>query len=307
MRIPVLFMIVIFLCTPPGLLAADAYQKALARTLSKYGTARDVPAQSLRWLAHRFDKSPETLASDLEREGLEATSPAPRKPIELKGPRIIFLRKVTLFEAAITNTGRSPMTKLGLHLPLPLQFSDSRSAARELHLELGDLAAGKSKRVSIPLNSIRKGTASLEATLSYCTEGFSTEQRATASLKTTVLGVATVELSTYDTEDPCAVGTTTTYVIEARNTGSSPCTNVNLSNTIPDEMEFISASFPGKGKREGKRLIFGPYPILEPGRKLTYKIKCKALRPASAKNKAELRFDQFERTILDEEGTSIYK
>ena len=116
-------------------------------------------------------------------------------------------------------------------------------------------------------------------------------------------------ISTYDTDDPIEVGQQTTYVVTARNEGTSVVTNVTLQNIIPQEMAFVKAEGPldyvfDSSKRE---VNFESFPILQPGEKLTYKIVCKAVKEGSAKNTAKIRYAEFDKPIIDEEGTSVYK
>lgn len=58
----------------------------------------------------------------------------------------------------------------------------------------------------------------------------------------------------------------------------------------------------------GKKIIkFEPVDSLEPGEKLVYKIICQALEEGSAKNTAVMLWQEFERAVIDEEGTSLHK
>lgn len=122
-----------------------------------------------------------------------------------------------------------------------------------------------------------------------------------------IRGIPAMHISTYDTEDPVEVGKQTIYVVETRNEGTSHCTNVVMKSRLPEEMEFISANGPTPFKVDGLLITFEAYPILPPGEKLTYKVVCKATKPGSAKHAAILKYDQFDKEITDEEGTSVYR
>ncbi|BBM87176.1 hypothetical protein UABAM_05579 [Candidatus Uabimicrobium amorphum] len=105
------------------------------------------------------------------------------------------------------------------------------------------------------------------------------------------------------------LGQQTIYVVTVRNEGTSAITNVTLRNSIPQQMEFIKAEGPSNftfyansGKLESHSVA-----ILQPGEKLTYKIVCKAIKEGSAKNTARVKYDQFNKEIIDEEGTSLYQ
>ncbi|MDD5644790.1 MAG: hypothetical protein PHO00_05020 [bacterium] len=115
-----------------------------------------------------------------------------------------------------------------------------------------------------------------------------------------------MQISTYDTEDPVEVGGNATYVVEIRNEGTSPCTNVKLESKVPDKMEFVSAEAPVNFTCESGSVDFEPYPFLPSGDKITYAITCKVLKEGSTKHTAVLTYDQSEQPIIDEEGTSCY-
>jgi uncharacterized repeat protein (TIGR01451 family) len=112
---------------------------------------------------------------------------------------------------------------------------------------------------------------------------------------------------TYDTNDPVAIGEQTTYVIEPKNEGDGICTNIRLVNIIPKEMAFVSASGPSQYQVKGQKIYFAPIAKLKPDEKLIYQITCRAISEGNAKNEARITYDQFEKQIIDEEGTSVYR
>jgi len=120
-------------------------------------------------------------------------------------------------------------------------------------------------------------------------------------------GIHAMHISTYDTEDPVKVGKQTIYVIETRNEGTAPCTNIVVKSKLDDELEFVSAEGPSPYKVEGNVIIFDAVPILAPSEKLLYKVVYLALQKGCAKHTAILRYDQFESEIISQEGTTIYK
>lgn len=130
-------------------------------------------------------------------------------------------------------------------------------------------------------------------------------------------GYSGQHLSTYDTEDPVEVGQMTTYVISANNEATSAATNTIVCNDIAEEMIFEHAEVILSGNEkytvnyryddQTRKVCFDPVPILQPGEKITYKITCRAIRSGSAKNVVRLRYSEFDKEIIDEEGTSVYE
>lgn len=116
-----------------------------------------------------------------------------------------------------------------------------------------------------------------------------------------------MHMNSYDTEDPVKIGKMTIYVIEVRNEGTNPATKISLCNIVSDKMKFISAKGVTPYRIYQNEVVFDKFPILQPGEKIVYRIACKAIKKGNAKNTARLKYLQFDRAIIDEEGTIIYE
>jgi uncharacterized repeat protein (TIGR01451 family) len=234
---------------------------------------------------------------------------------EVDGSRVTFLHKPVNFTITLKNEGSGAALDVNLEDTLPEQLEYVSSEPQGIfrpgktgqlstvRWQLGDIAAGK--EVKIQLQARSKGQGTCVNTAKASSEGKVIE--ATAELRIT--GVSAMHLSTYDTEDPVEVDKQTIYVIEARNEGTSACTNVIMVDNIPEEMEYVSAQGPSDHKYdpEKREVVFAPAPILQPGDKLVFRVVARAIKPGSAKNRGTLRYDQFDKPIIDEEGTSVYK
>lgn len=229
--------------------------------------------------------------------------------------RFIFLFKPVDFKIVVENKGTGVAFDVNVldNLPKELDYVSStppgiykapaNGELASVRWRLGDIPAGEKKTITLKLRGKLVGRC--QNTVKVTSEGKVYED----SAKLTIKGVSAMHLSSYDTEDPVEVGKQTIYVIDTRNEGTSPCTNVTLVNEIPEEMEFVSATGPTEFKfdEEKRAVVFEPYPILQPAAKLVYKIVCRAIKQGDAKNHTILTYDQFEKPIIDEEGTSIYK
>lgn len=127
-----------------------------------------------------------------------------------------------------------------------------------------------------------------------------------------VVGVAGAHCSMYDTEDPIPLGGTTVYVMEVRNEGHVPLTNLRfVSQTTPElgilkievAEEFGQARIDTISKEKG--VVFSSTP-LAPGEKFSYQVTCKAVKVGSALLDVAFTYDQFAREINLSEGTVIY-
>jgi hypothetical protein len=129
-----------------------------------------------------------------------------------------------------------------------------------------------------------------------------------------VMGIAGAHCSTYDTEDPLAINDPTTYVVEARNEGNAPLTNLRFVSQVTPELEITEVVASEKSKEsqarvhlicKDKAVVFLATPLL-PGEKFCYQVKCKAVNIGSALHTVSLTYDQFAREISLSEGTMIY-
>ncbi len=235
--------------------------------------------------------------------------------IALSGARLVFLNRTAKYHIRVTNEGDRPVgtSEVIIGFPENLDYISSsppgifhrrkQEGLSTITLPLKSIAPQEKIDVEVQLRATTIGDSRIAARLLSKTGEWELEAQQ-AQLR--IIGIPAIHISTYDTEDPIEVGHQTVYVIETRNEGTAPCTNVQLENTIPEQMVFISAS-PNPREVQGKKVVFPTVPFLYPGDKLTYKIICRGMLDGSAKNVATLRYDQFNKPIIDEEGTSVWK
>ncbi|WP_372370990.1 hypothetical protein [Candidatus Uabimicrobium sp. HlEnr_7] len=230
--------------------------------------------------------------------------------------RFIFLNKQVTFKITVKNEGSGEARGVDVVDSLPSQLeyisSEPQGSFRPgrggqlatVRWQFPKLDAGESIEIKLVARGIEKVARCINV-VKVTSEGREVQDEAGLRIE----GVSAMHLSTYDTDDPVEVGQQTIYVITARNEGTSACTNVSLIDDIPEEMEFVKAEGPGEFEYDEatRKVKFAPMPILQPGDKLTIKIVCRAIKEGSAKNTARLRYDQFDKEIIDEEGTSVYK
>ena len=235
--------------------------------------------------------------------------------LSVGGPRLAYLHRplslvLTLFNA------RKEAVKDGLVivvLPPELEYVKSTPPGAYLKPTVtwstGDLAPESRKEIVLECRAALTGPGRVTGV--FTSESLHSASGMRASLGTgydlKIIGIPAMHISTYDTEDPVEVGKQTVYVVETRNEGTGPCTNILITCQIPEQMEFVKADGPVPSKQAGGKVSFEAVPLLKPGEKLVYKVTCKAVREGSAKHTATLQYDQFDKTITDEEGTSIYK
>jgi uncharacterized repeat protein (TIGR01451 family) len=233
----------------------------------------------------------------------------------IDGPTLAYPRRSITYTVTAINTTKEVLKDLILRAQIPqgLQWSTPfplSEGGRKINGPVGikwrfdNLEPGQTRTASFEVLAESAGVFIITAELSTSSTQEPLNQ---ASITTKVLGLPAMHISTYDTEDPVQVGKQTTYVVEIRNEGTAPCTNIKIESKIPEQMEFVSATANVSFKNKGNNVTFDAVPILQPGEKLVYKVVCKVIKAGSARHAAILTYDEFDKPIIDEEGTSCYE
>src|SRR4029077_11968458 len=122
-------------------------------------------------------------------------------------------------------------------------------ASRTVYWQLGDLPPGQSQEVTLDLMAINPGEHKNRSMVTA-----SRGLKAEAELTTQVTGVAALLMEVVDLDDPVEIGAETAYEVRVLNTGTKTETNVHLTCSVPDKMDFLGAKGPGGigFKTEGK-------------------------------------------------------
>ena len=296
---------------PDGLRTADGQQQV---TLNAGTLAAGQSKQfSVELKASKTGKYVnKAMASSSDGLKAEATSAVvvrqPVLTIVKKGPRKLYLGRPVTYQITVTNTGDAPAQKTVLRDTVPggvtgVKVSDAgRRSGSEIIWELGTLAAGASKTVSISYAPTNAGTVSNKATAAaYCADAVS------ASASTEVAGIPAILLEVVDLVDPVEVGTETTYVITATNQGSAAGTNIRIVCTFEEEEEYVSSRGATAGSVEGNTVTFEPLPSLAPRAKATWRVVVKAVKEHKVLFKVAMTSDEFQRPVEETESTNLYQ
>jgi uncharacterized repeat protein (TIGR01451 family) len=309
-----LFVIVAFLLFPQtGLAQIRSEELSLYLLRELNNTDTSLEKSNSKWADFRIAQLQKGHASEGIRQG-------PDLRISKEGPRMVYLHRPVVYKIIITNTGEGPAKAMEMVETLPANLDYVSSKPRGVFKpSIGKTLATVSWQfqeippkgkieIDLTLRAKTLGRCRTSAKLLFRTTEPQQPPPLEAFADLEIRGVPAMHISTYDTEDPVEVGKTTVYVIEIRNEGTAPCTGVNMTSVIPEEMEFLKCEVTGAScKFEKGQVLFDTIPFLAPGEKLMYKIQCKAVKPGSAKHRAILKYDQFASPIINEEGTSVYQ
>jgi len=126
-----------------------------------------------------------------------------------------------------------------------------------------------------------------------------------SSCELKVIGIAAILIDTVDLEDPIQVGNDVTYEVKVTNQGSTEATNVRLTFRLPPQEEFVS----GGGAtpvHNGEVIQSDSLPTLAPKAAAKWQVIVKARAAGDVRFTVEVKSDQFEKPIREEESTMLY-
>jgi len=233
----------------------------------------------------------------------------PEVTIKKTGPSGIFTGFTRAYTLTVTNTGAVALTDVVVtdYLPELLSYTSSIPAGtvtgNQISWNLGTLNIGETKQIVAILGGVKSGTAVNTATVTTHEGATSTD-----SLNITVLGAPGAHMALIDSSDPVAVGDQFTYTIKVLNQSeSNTLHNMTIVGLIPGEMVYISADGPTSFTVVGQEVRFGAVATLKPGDTVEFHIKVKATAAGSAVFNATMRWDEFGESIVNQEGTTVFK
>jgi len=230
----------------------------------------------------------------------------PQLVMSKSGPEKRFAGRPATYDITVTNQGDGPAKDLVVADVIPngaafVSASDGgKLVGGKAVWNLGTLAAGASKKISVELKLAKIGTVVNKATAkAYCAT-------ASAEARTSVVGIAAILLEVIDLDDPIEVGSNETYVISVTNQGSAVGTNVRVVATLPAEMDYVSSSGPTRAGVNGKIITFIPLARLEPKSTVKYKVFTKGIIAGDLRFHIRLESDQMSSPVMETESTHVY-
>jgi uncharacterized repeat protein (TIGR01451 family) len=219
--------------------------------------AIDVTAGSAGTISNTASVSSDTSdPSSGDNSDTEGTTVQPTADLSVsKGdsPDPVVAGNQVTYTMVVTNNGPSTAQSVVLADPLPAgtSFVSADGGGSEsggtVTWNLGDLANGASATVhlTVAVNAGRTSGISNTATVSSDTlDAISGNDSATAGTGVDILADLSIVKS--DSSDPVAVGDAFTYTLDVANAGPSHATNVVVSDPLPAEVSYVSAT-PSQG------------------------------------------------------------
>jgi uncharacterized repeat protein (TIGR01451 family) len=233
----------------------------------------------------------------------------PRLDLQVMGPGLRYLGRKALYTIKVTNPGDAAASNVTVADIVPdgfkvLAASDGGRhdfSTRTVSWFLGEIAPGQSHEVKFEVQAINPGEFAHKAS-AVGARGL----RAESELTTRVEGLSALMLEMVDTEDPIEVSSETAYEVRITNTGSKVETDIKLEASIPDKMEFKSATGPVRFHEEGKKIVFEPIEKLAPKADAIFHINVKAVEAGTVRFKIQMTSTNLVEPVIKMEATRIY-
>lgn len=223
------------------------------------------------------------------------------------GPADSFTGRSVTYQITVTNTGDAPARNAVVTDTLPAgtafvsATNNGTSAGSTVTWQLGNLAPGANRTVSVTLSSSTVGSKVNRATINA-----DCAQAVTAEATTDFTGIPAILLEVVDLTDPVEVGTNTTYRIRVTNQGTAVDTNIVIKTTLPAGESFVSARGPTTETRSGQVVTFGPLPNLAPGAAVDWFVEVRAEQVGDVRFAVSMTSDNLTSSVDETEATNLY-
>jgi uncharacterized repeat protein (TIGR01451 family) len=244
-------------------------------------------------------------------DGCDVEVVLPRLDLALQGPKLRFVERPARYTLKLSNPGSATAANVVLNEVVPAGFKYQGSsnqgrfdeATRTVQWTVGDLPAGQNREITFDLIPTVPGDHRLAATVESA-RGIRSE----STVQTRVEGLSNLILDVANADNPVEVGADATYEIRVANGGTKAETNLELSCTLPENVEFKGAHSDANSKFrvDGREVIFEPVPRLNPRSELIYRVTVRGRVPADVRFRARLRADGQTDLLMREETTKFY-
>ena len=177
--------------------------------------------------------------------------------------------------------------------------------------ELGDLAAGQTREMSVTLQPTEgdavRPVAIAQALCDLDQDESASRLVSTAYARTGIVTLPAMLLECYDNEQDRTYDGKFTYTVRIYNQGDAADNNVKLTAQMPEGLTFVSADGPTDVTADGQKLTFDTIDTFEPGQQEVWKIQTKSKDGAEGdvRFKVELNTEAMDSPATAEEPTRL--
>lgn len=189
--------------------------------------------------------------------------------IDKSGPETAILGSTVNYKVVVSNNGSAVARGVVVTDTIPdgLESADGR---KEIKYEVGDLAPGQSKEITVPLKAAKRGNFCNAATAASSNAGNVSDDACTTVLQPGLKIVKSGDKERY-------LGRTANYTIEVSNTGDTTLKDVVVTDTAPAATSIVSA----KGASVSGNQAVWRIASLDAGQKTSFEVVLTSKTPGS--------------------------
>jgi hypothetical protein len=233
----------------------------------------------------------------------------PRLDLEAKGPKLRYVDRKAVYTIKVSNPGDAPAANVTVSdvLPAGLKFvtadggGQMDGTTRTVSWFLGEVGPGQTKEVNLEVVCVATGEYAHKVA-AQASRGLKVE----GETQTRVEGLSALQLDVTDVEDPVELNGEAVYEIRVTNTGSVTETDVKVACTLPEKVQYKTATGPSGVHVEGTELVFDSLPRLAPKADAVFKVTVKCMAAGTIHFKVKATSTGVTDPVTKEESTRIY-
>jgi uncharacterized repeat protein (TIGR01451 family) len=210
------------------------------------------------------------------------------------GPAQRYLNHPATYLLTVTNPGTTPLANVAISDPLPDKTSfvgatdGGKLVGNVVQWGLGTLPPGGQRTVQVTLRAREAGEVVNQAAAT-AEHGLRAEASARTRFEAVTGLTADVEV---DPPNVVEVGKQATFKIIVENQGDAAVTNLRVTATVPEQMQYQAGTGPTAARQDGQAVAFEVLPTLAPHQKVEYDVIVKALKAGDVRFRAAVGADQ---------------
>ncbi len=240
--------------------------------------------------------------------------------VAIDGPDAEYINQPITYTVTVKNDGDAPAEESRLEVQLAdnaklvqSENSEESQGGGDLSWNLGTLKPGDSQKVRF--TAVGKAKGKMEHTVvatSACARASDNKELRTAAngratTQTEILTLPALLIAVVDEHDPVKVGENETYTITVVNQGTGADTNVQVLAKLPQGFEYVEADGPTKAQADGQNIQFGAIDQLDPGDRVSWKLRAEAQKDSDVQLRVELTSDYLTQPAISTEPTRMIK
>jgi uncharacterized repeat protein (TIGR01451 family) len=230
--------------------------------------------------------------------------------VRRSGPSRCYLKSEVGFELELQNPGSAAANNVEIvdTLPAGLEFVSATeggvydAASRSVTWRLTALPPNGKHKLGYRVKAAGIGEQA-DRVVVRAERGLEAKAETTFNVE----GIPALLLEVVDLDDPVEAGGDLTYEVRVVNQGSCPCTNIQITASVPDGLQARDASGPTGHRVQGSQVVFESLAKLATKADAVYRMKVRGLQPGDHRFKVQMTCDQLRQPVYKEESSRVYK